>query len=176
MPCQRSILPIDPDDVDTKFWQMYADGFSGLVTGETAKLEAALSSAELQQSVTGSIAAASFLATVAAWTGRLDLAETALATTALRLRDLGQPMTCDTSFSGHAAAIWVATTRGRFEEAKLYVQPQLPTNAFMLLISGAHLAWLGFVTGDQRIHEIARGWVDRRCHTSRAGWSPTSPC
>jgi predicted ATPase/class 3 adenylate cyclase len=152
---------IDPDDDESRFWSLYADGFSALVTGDTERLEVAVRDAEGRHYATGAIASASFLAQIAAWTGNLDLAEKALARIGRYLRDLDQPFTCDTTFSGHNATITVATSRGRLAQARSYVQRGLPNNAFILFVSAASMALLGFVTADEGIHEIARHWVDR---------------
>ena len=152
---------IDPEDAEAQFWRLYADGFSGLVTGDTDRIELAVDAAESAHYATGAIAAASFLAVIAAWTGRLDIAETALARITKYLRELGQPLTCDTSFSGHNAAITVATCRGRLDAARSYVEPSLPKNAFMLFVSSGTMAILGFAAADEGIHDIARRWVDR---------------
>jgi predicted ATPase/class 3 adenylate cyclase len=152
---------IDPDDADTQFWRLYADGFSALITGDTERIEVAVDAAESRHYATGAIASAAFLALIAAWTGRLYLAETALARITKYLRELDQQFTCDTTFSGHSAAIAVATCRGRLDEARSFVQPGLPKNAFTLFLSAASIAFLGFMTADEGIHEIARRWVDR---------------
>ncbi len=162
---------IDPADADTAFWQLYADGFVGLVTGETSALEAAVSAAEARRDATGAIASASFLAMVAAWTGRLDLAQAALVHNARNLRELDQPLMCDTTGAGHCAAIELAMSRGHLDEAKSLVQPQLPKNAFMLFLSAQAMARLGFVSGDQEISEIARRWVDRPAPHVQSGAS-----
>jgi hypothetical protein len=55
----------------------------------------------------------------------------------------------------------VALWRGRIEEARGYVDADLPKNAFSLFLSAAILPILGFVTADVDTHEIARHWVDR---------------
>lgn len=152
---------IDPDDADARFWRLYADGFAGLVTGDTERIEVAVHAAESRHYATGAIASASFLAAIAAWTGRLDPAEAALARIMKYLRELDQPLTCDTSFSGHNAAITLATCRGRLDEARSYVQPRLPKNAFILFVSASPMAFLGFAAADEGVHEIAQRWVDR---------------
>jgi predicted ATPase/class 3 adenylate cyclase len=152
---------IDPNDADTRFWQLYAEGFAGLVTADTLALETALDVAEQRGDATGVIAVASFLATVAAWTGRLDLADTAAAHTMKHLRRLDQPLTCDTAGAGHGAAIYAAMWRGHLEQARALVRPDLPKNAFTMFLSALPMAWLGFVSADDGVGEIAQRWVDR---------------
>ena len=152
---------IDPDDLETQFWQLYSDGFSGLATGDTEMLETANDTAEARHDPTGVIATTAFLATIAAWTGRLDLADAALANTQKQLRVLDQPFTCDTAGSGHNAAINASIHHGHLDEARAYVEVDLPTNAFTLFLSAIATALLGLVTADEVIHDIARRWVDR---------------
>ena len=152
---------IDPGDADARYWQLYSEGFAALRTGDTRAMQVALAAGETRRDPTGAIASASFLAMVTAWTGRLDLTESSLAHVTSNLSGLDQTLTCDTSGFGHCAAIYSAVWQGRLDEARMFVQPELPNNAFTLFLSALALAWLGFASSDDEVVSIARHWIDR---------------
>jgi predicted ATPase/class 3 adenylate cyclase len=160
---------IDSTDADARYWQLYADGFLALPTGDTRAMEAALATGESRQDATGAIASATFLAMVTAWTGRLDLTQSSLTHAAKLLDDLDQTLTCDTCGFGHSAAIYVNVWRGRLDAARSFVQPELPKNAFTLFLSALALAWLSFVTSDEEVGSIAQRWIDRPAPRIQSG-------
>jgi predicted ATPase/class 3 adenylate cyclase len=161
---------IDPDDADSRYWQLYSEGFAALRTGDTRSMQTALDAAsETRRDATGAIASASFLAMVTAWTGRLDLTESSLAHVRRYLSDLDQTLTCDTSGFGHCAAIYSAAWQGRLDEARTFVQTELPNNAFTLFLSALALAWLGFASSDDEVISIAQRWIDRPAPRIQSG-------
>ncbi len=160
---------IDPDDADSRYWQLYSEGFAALRTGDTRSMQAALDAGEARRDATGAVASASFLAQVSAWTGRLDLTESSLAHVTTYLSDLDQTLTCDTSGFGHCAAIYYAVWQGRLDEARTFLQPELPNNAFTLFLSALALAWLGFASSDDEVISIAQRWIDRPAPRIQSG-------
>jgi hypothetical protein len=152
---------IDPNDVDTVFWHMYAAGFDGLFTAVTTDLQALMWAAEQGGNATRKIAAASMLAMVAAYGGRLELAEAALTNLRTCLQSLDQPLTCVTAGPGHAAALWVALRSGRLDEARSYIRAELPEHAFALFVSAIPMALVGFASGDEEVHDVTERWLDR---------------
>jgi predicted ATPase/DNA-binding SARP family transcriptional activator len=152
---------IGDDDLETQWWQLYAEGQAAIQSGGTSTLEAALSIANANHDDTATLTASSELALNTAWCGRFDLAQSALATTTRYLERLGQPFTSDTAGSGHAAAMFLSIRQGRLADAMACSSANRPDNAFLMFLSAIQIAWLGYAVNDVTLIDTAARWVGR---------------
>ena len=159
IPDARSSIGVD--DLDTQWWQLYADGQAAIQSGGTSTLEAALTIANANHDDTAALTASSELAVNTAWCGRFDVAQSALATTTGYLERLGQAFTSDTAGSGHAAAMFISIRQGRLADAMSYASADRPDNAFLMFLSAIQIAWLGYAVNDVALVDKAARWVGR---------------
>jgi predicted ATPase/DNA-binding SARP family transcriptional activator/tRNA A-37 threonylcarbamoyl transferase component Bud32 len=159
IPDPRSSIGVD--DLDTQWWQLYAEGQAAIQSGGTSTLEAALTIANAKHDDTATLTASSELALNTAWCGRFDVAQSALATTTRHLERLGQPFTSDTAGSGHAAAMFISIRQGRLADAMAYASADRPDNAFLMFLSAIQIAWLGYAVNDVALVDTAARWVGR---------------
>jgi predicted ATPase/DNA-binding SARP family transcriptional activator len=152
---------IGDDDLETQWWQLYAEGQAAIQSGGTSTLEAALAIANANHDDTATLTASSELALNTAWCGRFDVAQSALATTTRHLERLGQPFTSDTAGSGHAAAMFLSIRQGRLADAMAYSSADRPDNAFLMFLSAIQIAWLGYAVNDVTLIDTAARWVGR---------------